>query len=362
MAARLIVFVVVLIHCQLSVERYARLYDGNSYLINAEAMTGDWREFNAFHGRVFPGYPAMIALLHQLHHLFPMRRFAVAAIAIDWVSAAAAAVFAAELFCDRRVGFAMAFLIPHYLMNSSLAMSEAPLLAFTLGGLLMVRRSRICGGGLLGAASLVRPMACFAGAGYAFAEFASKRVARPSGLARLARVGVFTLSAAVVVLIGLLLVHRWRGTALAGARYYASSPNAYDGQLITWPFRALLTTPFRRHVPVGRVLYIYAHVAVTVTACGLLARKVFQTRQQLDWRDALAGPWLLGNTIFVLCTGSIWGFECFHRFTIPALPAMFWALQTVLPTRRRYWVIIAIGSMTVAILTITHDFFTGGCR
>ena len=52
-----------------------------------------------------------------------------AALCVTWISAGIAASSGARAFGDIRVGWALTCLIPHYLINSSLGMSEAPLLA-----------------------------------------------------------------------------------------------------------------------------------------------------------------------------------------------------------------------------------------
>lgn len=344
----LLICVTVCTRAHLPLDHYARLYDGNSYIITAEAMCGDRTEFNDYHGRVFPGFPALIALVHLTG--LP---FAVAAIGIDWISAAASAVLAAKLFNDRRIGWAMVFLIPHYLMNSALAMSEAPLLAFTLAGLILARDRRIAAGGAcLGIACLIRPMACFALLAFVLAELAAGQ--KPMRV-RFIRISLFCAAAVAVVLGGLVWMHHWRGSALAGLRYAAASPNTYGGDLFAWPFHALATVPNQRHEPPARVAYIWAHVVLVLGACGAMLRLLFRRPHNWDFRDALAAPWLWTNTLFILCIGNIWGFECFHRFTIPALPAMFWAIRNILPRRIVGWSILAMMSTLVAVLTLLHD-------
>jgi hypothetical protein len=358
---RLLICVIVCAHAHLTINNYARLYDGQSYIISAAAMSGDRSEFNDYQGRVFPGFPALIALVHLTGVALP-----VAAVAIDWSSAAVAAVLAATVFHDRRVGWAMVMLIPHYLMNSAMALSEGPLLAFTLAGIWFVydeatplgdraikRAGAVVAGGLLlGIALWIRPMACFAILGLTLGLLL-KRTVSPSR--RWMRIGIAAAAACAVDLYGLVLLHRWRGSALTGFRYAASSPVTYGGELITWPFHALLMVPIQRHVPIGRVAYVGTHAIVALIACGVILRRLMHRRHELDDRDLIAGPWLWTNTLFALCIGSMWGFECFHRFTIPAMPAMFWAIRTVFPSRPIGWWIIAMISTVMAVLTIVHD-------
>ena len=60
-------FTAVSLRLHLSVNQFAHLYDGNSYLITAQAMLGDRAQFSEYHGRVFPGFPAMIASRRVAH-------------------------------------------------------------------------------------------------------------------------------------------------------------------------------------------------------------------------------------------------------------------------------------------------------
>jgi len=62
--------------------------------------------------------------------------------------------------------------------------------------------------------------------------------------------------------------------------------------------------------------------------------------------------WLLGNTAFVLCIGDKWGFECFPRFTVPAMPAFFWSIRRILPRGVWPWTAIAVVSAAIAIFSV----------
>ena len=332
---RAVVFIGISWRLHLTVGQFGHLYDGGSYLVTAQAMLGDTSQFNDYHGRVFPGFPAMIALLHRAG--VP---WAVGAIGLDWVCAAVAAALAAVVFQDRRIGWGMAMGFPHYLMNSTMAMSEAPLLAFTLSGLLLSERRRpLLGGIALGLAGLVRPMACFAVIGAVLVALRRKRYRDVMAL---------MVTSGAIVLIGLALMNHWRGDALAGARYYATGVGAYNGHLFAWPFESLALTPFREHISWPRVAYLWGHALIALMACFALIRRYMAGPED---RDALCVPWLLGNTAFSLCVGSIWGFECFHRFLIPALPALLWPLRTFLPRRAVVWIGVAAICATVAILS-----------
>ncbi len=328
------------LHHGVSLFDYAtQVGDGQSYIAIARAMLGDRSGLSEYDQRVFPGYPAMIAGLHLAGLPFHL-----AALGIDWLAAGLVAAMAAALFGDRRVGWAMVMLVPQYLINSTLAMSEAPMLTLTLAGLLLARRCRSGqAGAVLGLAGLVRPMACFAVAGAALSSAVEGRCRRGLALALVAG-GVFVA--------GWMGAALWSGHAFENVRIYKNHPGAYAGQLFTYPFGSLISTPLHATVAAWKIPYIWAHVALTLLAIGLLAVKFKRDPRSADGLDALCLPWLAGNTLFVLCIGSHWGFDHYPRFTIPALPALFFALRRGLPDRIWMWGLITVASATAAVATV----------
>jgi hypothetical protein len=342
-ALRAALFLLVAARFHVTFDRWALRDDGASYVHYASALLGDASQLTEYDRRVFPGYPGLIAVLHLCH--VP---FTVAAVGIDWVSAGLVAILGAVLFRDRRIGWALTCLIPQYFMNSSLAMSEAPLLALSLGGLVLASRSRSSAGGfLLGLAGLVRPMACFAVIGQVFRDLLGRRIRNA--------VLVTALSAAVVM-TGVAALHAWTGDALHGAKIYASGQSTYNGELFVPPFHSLIHESLRPEVSAARVCYVWAHVVIVLTALAVLAVKCFQGGRESDPRDLLALPWLAGNTLFVLCIGSYWGFQHFPRFLIPALPALFWAVRGALPRRPAAWAALAAGVLAATSAIVLKDF------
>jgi len=340
---------------------YADKGDGESYQRYAQAICGDPFSLTEYDTRVFPGYPALIALVHEVTRL----PFSAAGLAVTVVSAALAASLSAALFADVRIGWAMLALIPHWPVNSSLIMGEAPLLALVAGGLLLGINGRtVAAGLLLGMAGLVRPVACFAVLGLMLAELKRRRFGRAASVGALA---------AAVVGIGLFLLHHAFGDALHGVRVYANSTHAYGGQIFRWPFESLVTFPLRAHVSMGRVSYIYLHVVLTLLACALLLRRAWALRRALPGNepaetveskaatrarsvDMAAAVWLIGNTLFILCIGSGvagWGFHHFPRFMLPALPAFFWAFRDWLPRQPIVWILIAAAMLGPTIMGVS---------
>lgn len=317
--------------------------DAPSYTIQAKAMAGDITVHDItdpYHWRVFPGFPAMIAVVHKLG--VPLN---IAALVIPWISAGIAAAAAAALFNDMRIGWALSVLIPHYLTYSAMPMTEAPLLALLLCGLILACRGHpLIGGLLIGYGGLVRPVACFALAGYVlYAFWVNKRLAAI----------LTSLAAGAVVAAGILLLHHWTGgNAFRGVNVYANHPGAYNGQLFTWPFHSLIATMFDPKLPylkTGKIIYVWTHVIIMLSACGLLVWRFTHRKPQCDTGDILALPWVVLNTIFVLCVGSKWGFLAFHRFAIPALPGVFYAFRSWLPRKRWVWAVIAVPSLIIAV-------------
>ena len=335
-AFRVAIFLTASALFNISFDTYICKGDGESYLAYAKAIFGDSSGLREYDRRVFPGFPALIAIVHAVG-----APIGVAGLAITWVSAGIAAMLAAKLFDDRRVGWAMVMLIPHWPINSSLVMSEAPLLALALAGLCLVRVNRpIPAGLMMGLGGLVRPMACFTVMGAMFS-----RILRREWRSAL----ICGSAAAAVVLAGIASLHIWTGDAFAGTRIYANDPGTYRGEIWMWPFQSLVTTPFRQPVSAWKMIYIWLHVVLTLAACGILIRQLVRQGRGLDERDAMALPWLAGNTLFVLCIGSTWGFDHFPRFTIPAMPAMFWAIRAILSQRWYWWMLIGIGSFVIGV-------------
>jgi len=151
---------------EMNFQRFMAERDGASFMAYARMLLGQDVQLAEYDYRVFPGYPALLAAGSLTGASMPA-----VALAINLVSVGLAAVFAAMLFQNKWIGWAMAVLTPSYLMFSSHAMGEPANLALMLGGLLLAVQARgwtavIIGGALLGYAGLIRPVACFAVAGF----------------------------------------------------------------------------------------------------------------------------------------------------------------------------------------------------
>jgi hypothetical protein len=330
----LAIFLTIVLLFHVSLEAYTDKGDGLSYKHMAAALLGDRAGLDEYDSRVFPGYPMLIAVTHEVTRL----SIAASALLVTFIGAGAAAALSAVLFDDPRVGLAVAFALPHAWINMSMAMSEAPVLALEMTGLLLARRNQATAAGIIfGLAGLTRPMAAFALIGLLLQQFARDR--GPSGLLAAA-------FAAIIFFIGMILARNASGGFFQSIHVNANSPRAYAGQILTWPFHSILWMTLHGHVGLGRWIYIVAHVAACIGGCVMLSRRNSPA-------DLLAFTWLALNTLFVLCLGlgpGGWGFNHFPRFTIPALPALAYAWRRFLPAGP--WLYIPVGAVLFAAAVI----------
>ena len=326
---------------------FATLYDGPSYLRMAASMLDPSTVVAHLDRRVFIGYPALIALAGLAH--LPL---SYAALTISWLASGITAGASGALFQDRRIGWALAFFPPSFLMFSSTAMSEPAMLAFiVLGAYLIVQRERyVIGALLLGYAGVIRPVACFAVLGVLAAlayrwrvrqrEIHKLETMRPQLLAPFRKRGaspVFLVAAiaGAVVIAGFAALRIWRGDAFEGVKIYARSDATFADHILAWPFSSLVMTPLRTAVPLWKVAYVWAYVAFVLIGCALATRRIWSLWASQSYELViLATVWLLCNTAFVLCTGSVWGFHYFDRHLLAALPPLVWAYSDFYPRRR----------------------------
>lgn len=313
---------------------YARAADGYQYLAYARAWLGDGAELLAHphYGRFFPGYPMLIAALHGIG--IPI---AAAALLPSWLAAGAVAVLGARVFEDRRVGWALAALTPSYVFSGSLISTEALCLLLSLAGIWSLRT--LPAGIAFGLGGLFRPVAVFALLGAAVADLLTGKLRRAIAV---------TALAGATVAAGLTAVHLRFGDAFMSIRRYAEDPQAYGGgEMLTWPFRSLVTVPLTTPVAAWKIVFVAVHALAVLGGCVLAVLQWRRAAPEDRPLAALAGLWLGGNTLYVLSIGGVWGFHDFPRFIVPALPPLFWLYRGVLPSR--IWMWIGIGILSVAL-------------
>ena len=315
--------------------------DGKSYLAYAHFIVGDVSSLSAYDSRVFPGLPAILALLMRLGLGQVAASFLVIA-----TSAAVVTVAAAKLFKDARLGWLLACVPPIFLICSADLGNETPMLALALLGVLLAQRKTLAavigGGVLLGLAGVVRPMAAFVVAALLVWMIQQKRW----------RDGAIVAGVSLLVVAAALGFVQWLlGDALAGVKVYAEDKRAYGGELFTWPGKSLLLTPRNSDVGTFKLLYVWAHVALLAMSLGLLAWRWVRTREGLA---TFALVLFVLNTLFLLTVGDRWGFQILPRLTLPALPAMLFAFTAFYnrPGRRVFIgavAVLAAGSLLVGL-------------
>ena len=338
-----------------SFHSFTQVSDGPSYIAYARAMLGDRNILTDYDRRVFIGYPLVIAAVHLLGVPWDL-----AAMGSTWIAAGIATVMAAIVTRSRRVGWAMVGLTPHFLLYSSVAMNESLLLACCVGGLELalkgiepdsrsIKNGWIClllGGLVLGFGGVVRPFACFAVAGFLVHAIRQRRWGAAV---------IVAVTAAAVVGAGALGLYLVTGDALQGIKVYRDNPGAYHGELYAWPFKSLIIHSLHGNVPKAKLIYVWAYVLVNLAAVAMLTSRLLKTRNQKRERIDLFWMWLTGNTTAILCIGSIWGFEAFHRFSSWALPAELFALLPILPRRIWTWSVVTVESFAIALYSIHRN-------
>jgi len=316
---------------------YANAADGYQFIAYAQAWLGDASELAAHPNfrRLFPGTPALIALLVSLGVPVPA-----AVIFPSWLASGAVAPLSAIAFRDRRIGWAAATLIPSFVFHGSLVSTEALCLFFSVLGVVQAGRGHGAAGGLaaglsFGLGGLCRPVAVFAMLG---------AVAQKMTTGHWRQAAMVTAAAGLTVAAGLAAM-QWRfGDALMNVRRYQG---LFEGGIFTVPFQSLITTPLTSPVPAWKLAFVGVHVLAVLGGSALVGRELLAARDTDRGFAWLAAVWLGSNTLYVLCIGDIWGFHDFPRFLIPALPPLFWAWRRILPTRP--WVWLAVGALSLAL-------------
>ena len=311
--------------------------DGGAYIANAVRINGGPLP-SAYDQRVFVGLPWVIAMAHRAG--LP---YGAAAQGLCLLFSGGLCIGVARWLNDSRIGWGLALLPPHWVLDSSAVMNESLMLWLCVSGLCVagglngrvnqvtaprdgrVEWGRMIGAAiLLAAAGMVRPMACFAVAGGGVMLLQKRRP----------REAVILLLATAVVLAGLFAAFRYAyWNPLENARVYQTDPGAYNGQTLTWPFGSFVQTARARGALHANYLYKLIYVLAGIGVAILAVRQWMTSRAPLD---ALAATWWTLNLAFVSCIGSHWGVDIAQRSIMWAAPAGYWALRAWLPTKW-YW-------------------------
>lgn len=318
---------------------YAYRSDGSAYIDNAKRINGEGVP-SAYDSRVFVGFPWLIAMTERLGVTYAAGATALGLILPGLMCAAAAAWLR-----DARIGWAMAVLPPHFVLDTACVMNESLMILLCVTAMMTLRQQAAWG--LIGAAALfaaggmVRPMACFAVLGALALLLQARRPIRAALLAGA------TVSVLAVLFLTFKHVH-WN--PLDNARAYDTEKLAYDGQMFTYPFGAFIQDARTRGVLRLSYLYKLVYLITALVVLALAARAWWRSRRPLD---AWALAWWGSNLAFVLCIGSHWGVDIAQRSLMWAAPAAYWTLRDWLPTR--WWVRLAWAGLAVPWVFVTSQ-------
>lgn len=311
--------------------------DGTAYIDNAKRINGDGMP-SAYDQRVFVGYPWLLAIAHRVGVPYTW-----GSQVIGWAIPALLCVAAAAWLKDKRIGWGLAILPPHWVLDSACVMNESLMLLLCVTAMMALRRPAWWGVGLAGlsfaAAGVVRPMACFAVAG-ALAFLLQAR--QPKRAVGVAVVTVVLLAA----LLGAFAAVYWN--PLDNAKAYNTEELAYNGHLFTYPFGSFVETARTRGLLKPNFIYKASYM---VAAAGVLLLAIWRWRKNRQPLDAWAATWWGTNFAFVACIGSHWGVDIAQRSLMWAAPAAYWTVRDYLPTR--WWSRLAWAMLPIPWVYIT---------
>lgn len=320
----------------------SNLGDNAAYLQVATAIRKwDFRGIDIQH---FMGYPYMIAAVSLVFHL-PLD------LTLSLVASLASLVstfLVARLF-DTRVAAYFALTNLAWLQTSFLGGSEPLAVALALGGFWSFRKGHPLWAALFASlATTVRPLMFFALVGIGFALLYQKRYAK--------FLGALSLGLAIGLLYVWPLVHYFGDPLLTvhsytSRDYGAANVHGPHGHLFGWPFHAIIVGTLVYPAPWTNLLLTFSWIALVLAGvCAMFFRNYRQYASANP--DEALFAWLFLIAIFCY-DYLIWARGNFMRFSIPAMPFVFFALQRWLPKDRRIlWSIGALASFLAACSAI----------
>lgn len=314
--------------------------DNTPYLRVANAIRNwDFHELTIQH---FMGYPYLITMVSLLFHVSTL--FALWAIAA--ISALVSIFLTVRLLGPWAAGY---FALTNFawLQLSFLGGAEPLALALSLGALLAFRRDRIFLAAVLGSLSVtVRPLMVFVLVGIGFSllwrkDLGSFFIALGTGLGTGI---VYTLPLARYFGDPLLTVHSYTMRDYGGGG--VAGPH---GQLFGWPFHGILAGTLAYPAPWTNLLLSFFWIALVLAGIGMMFSESFTAYAKVHPNEVIF------CSLYLLAVFSydylIWARATFIRFSIPALPFVFYALSRFLPKDRRILWCLSIASAVLAALS-----------
>jgi hypothetical protein len=314
--------------------------DNDAYLAVANAILR-W-DFHHVFVQHFMGYPYFIAAASFLFHLPPA-----CALWLIAVSASLMSVWlAARLFGTLPAGY---FALTNFawLQVSFLGGSEPLALALGLGALLAFRRNHVFLAALLGSLSAtVRPLMIFALVGIGLVllyrkEFGAFFIALGTGLA----IGtLYVLPLARYFGDPLLTVHSYTTRDYGGGG--VAGPH---GRLFGWPFHGIVAGTLAYPAPWSNLLLSFFWIGLVLVGVFMMFSNSFRQYAKTYPNEAIfCGMYLLAVFSYDYL---IWARGTFIRFSIPALPFVFFALLPLLPKDRRLLWCLCLVCAVLAMLS-----------
>jgi hypothetical protein len=316
--------------------------DNDAYLAVANAILHwDFRQIGIQH---FMGYPYFIALVSLL--------FRVPTVLALWLVAFGSSLLsvwlAARLFGTVAAGY---FALTNFawLQLSFLGGSEPLAVALGLGALLAFRRNRVFLAALLASLSVtVRPLMIFVLVGIGLLllcrkQFGAFFIALGTGLA----IGTLYMLP-LVRYFGdpLLTVHSYTARDYGGGG--VAGPH---GHLFGWPFHGIVAGTLAYPAPWSNLLLSFFWIGLVLAGVGMMFSSRFRKYAKAYPNEAIfCGLYLL----VVFCYDYlIWARGTFIRFSIPALPFVFYALLRFLPKDRRIlWCLSVVGAVLATLSAV----------
>lgn len=330
LVARLVVLGVVLGISGLTLPALLEATDVPSYVVVARALfEGAVLPPDSWHTRVFPGWSALIGPPGLVFG------YAWSAVVLGIVAAAAVPVAYRRCGGSSQGAWLLVWMSPAFVLCSAFGMSEpANLLLILASYLLLQRKHPLAAGLVMGAAGLFRPASVFACLGGVFLLPATGR-----GIAFVRYVVGCGLVAGLLLPFNRVEYGDWLHqlgmyghaanipvTALVQLGYDADNAPHWG-----WPFASLIAGALRLPVPAWKLGYIAANVAMVIIALAIALRRLGDGSAVA--LDRAMAAWLVGNSLFIFCTGPYWGFHSFDRYAVWAMPATvhFLAIGVRLP-------------------------------
>lgn len=314
--------------------------DNRAYLTVADAIRSwDLHQLAIQHFMGFPYFIAMVSVLFGVSSLFAL--WSIAA-----VSALVSVFLIARLLNPWAAGY---FALTNFawLQLSFLGGSEPLALALSLGALLAFRRDRIFLAAVLGSLSVtVRPLMVFVLVGIGLTLLWRKEL------------GSFFIALGTGLTIGVMYVlplTRYFGDPLLTVHSYttrdygAGGVVGPHGQLFGWPFHGIVAGTLTYPAPWTNLLLSFFWIGLALAGIGMMFSERFRKYARAHPNEVIF------CSLYLLAVFSydylIWARATFIRFSIPALPFIFYALLRFLPKDRRILWCLSVASAVLATLS-----------